>query len=185
LEACRARSIKVGGTNERHPAVGVFDYLGVLVLQAIVGAGHALLGERALVVCDNDFGPYVGRTLEANGLTVRRSGDGRDALDEAWDVVVIATTPPAAGGQGVRIEGLRSHLYCQLWGDVLDRKSVAPWVPENEPAEGHMGLKLEWLGPEPVTRLQAAGLKCGEIMLRGGDARFADLVQGVVPPATA
>src|SRR3954451_5381304 len=32
LEACRARGIAVAGTNERHPAVDVFSYLGEMAL---------------------------------------------------------------------------------------------------------------------------------------------------------
>jgi len=183
VEACRAAGIRVGGTNEQHPAVGVFEYLGVLVLQALLQAGHALVDERALLVCDNAFGPFVRGTLEANGVRVRNSADGQDALAEDWDFVVIAATPPLSGGQPVRVAELRTSLFCQLWGDVEDRNNEARdggvrWVPEQEPAAGHMGLKLEWLGPDPVTRLQAAGLKCGEVMLRGSE-KFADVVQEV------
>jgi len=58
LEASRVHGIRVGGTNERHPTVGVFEYLGIMAVK--------LLLERQAFQCaevgycsyvDNEFGP--------------------------------------------------------------------------------------------------------------------------------
>jgi hypothetical protein len=185
LEACRRRGVQVAGTNERHPDVGVFDYLGLLVLKALLLAGHDLIGERALVISDNDFAPYVETTLQANGLDVCRVARRGEAPGDDWDVVVVATTPPVSGGCRVPLQGLRAGLFCQLWGDADRTGSEGPWCPERAPDPGHMGLTLPSLGPTPVVKLQAAGLKCAEVMLRGGSGPHADLVQWVqrVSPA--
>ena len=68
----------------------------------------------------------------------------------------------------------------QFWGDI-DRASlasagVAVW-PERAPATGHMGVLPSSLGAEPVVRLQAGGLKVGELLSRGVRGGAHDCVQ--------
>jgi hypothetical protein len=181
VEACRRRGIRVAGTNERHPEVGVFDYLGLLVLKALLQAGHDLIGERVLVISDNAFAPYVVRTLQANGMVVYHVSRSEEVARVDWDVVVISATPPASGGRPVVLDGLRAGFFCQLWGDVDRTRVQGPWCPVHEPKPGHMGLTLPSLGPNPVVKLQAAGLKCAEVMLRDGVGPDADIVQWVLP----
>ena len=59
LEACRARHITVAGTNERHPDVEVFSFLGQMALMLLHDAGIAVRGSRILLVCDNAFAPFI------------------------------------------------------------------------------------------------------------------------------
>jgi hypothetical protein len=52
---------------------------------------------------------------------------------------------------------------------------VPVWPPE-APPPGHMGVLPSAVGPEPIVRLQAGGLKVGEVLARGLDqACAADL----------
>ncbi|MBV8078339.1 MAG: hypothetical protein JO284_18150, partial [Planctomycetaceae bacterium] len=44
LDACRQRRISVAGTNERHPAVDVFSYLGIMAVKLLLDAGVAVYG---------------------------------------------------------------------------------------------------------------------------------------------
>lgn len=60
---CRSRGIRVGGTNERHPNVGVFDYLGDMACKLIFDAGLCLRNNTFVVVANNDFGPYIANRL--------------------------------------------------------------------------------------------------------------------------
>jgi len=67
----------------------------------------------------------------------------------------------------------------QFWGDLdraeLASQGVAFW-PIESPLPGHQGVLPSDLGPEPVVRLQAGGLKVGELMARArrlGDAEAA------------
>lgn len=182
LDACRRRGVRVGGTNERHPAVGVFDYLGLIVVKTALCEGHCLIGERCLVISDNDFGKYVHRSLEANGATVYTVRCAANASREQWDIVVIATTPPLCGGQVTGLDGLDASLWCQLWGDVERPGATGVWSPRDEPKRGHMGIGLSVLGPTPVVKLQAGGLKCGELMLEARPNEHIELVQWVVGP---
>ena len=183
LDACRRRRVVVAGTNERHPDVAVFDDLGPLVLHAAREHGHRIEAERCLVVCDNDFRTYLASALTAARAEVELCGAPDQIEPGSWDVVVIATTPPACGGRRLKIDGIKASLYCQLWGDLAQGTAAGVWCPESPPPPGHMGLTLDRLGPAPIIRLQAAGLKCAELMRRDPSPDTRDFVQWVVRSA--
>jgi hypothetical protein len=63
LEFARSRGIRVGATNERHPDVDVFGYLGDMALKLIFDAGSTPYRNTFLLVANNSFGPYIARTL--------------------------------------------------------------------------------------------------------------------------
>lgn len=63
MDYCRAKNIPVGATNERHPDVDVFSYLGDMAIKQIFDAGLTMRGSRFILLCNNDFGPYIARTL--------------------------------------------------------------------------------------------------------------------------
>src|SRR5207247_1742912 len=44
LDACRSRGIVVAGTNEKHPAVDVFSFLGLMAVRQLHDAGIAVHG---------------------------------------------------------------------------------------------------------------------------------------------
>ena len=71
LAALRARGIRFEGTNERHPAVDVFSYLGPMAVALLTQAGVSTYASRLLLVCDNPFMPYLQGGLERSGATVR------------------------------------------------------------------------------------------------------------------
>jgi hypothetical protein len=58
----------------------------------------------------------------------------------------------------------------QFWGDIdrnaLRTYGIAVW-PRAGPALGHMGALLSAIGPEPIVRLQAGGLRGAEQMFFG------------------
>jgi hypothetical protein len=68
----RKRGFKVGATNERHPDVDVFNYLGDMALKLIFDAGICPYKNRFVLICNNDFGPYIAKVLAAvcDGLAV-------------------------------------------------------------------------------------------------------------------
>jgi hypothetical protein len=164
LEACRQYNIPVAGTNERHSNVGVFEYLGPVVVQALQNAGLEIVGNNILLVSDNDFGPYVKKTITGMGANVL---DQTNFFDYDIDAIIFAHTPSIAGGQ---LDLLSLNLpnklpiCCQLWGDVDRSYFETQWLPEHEPEPGHMGLMLSSLGVEPIVRLQSGGLKVGQIL---------------------
>lgn len=65
LAYLQSRGIRVVATNERHPDVGVFSYLGELAVRQIHLAGLSLTRNRFVLYCNNPFGPYLAATLSA------------------------------------------------------------------------------------------------------------------------
>jgi len=68
----RKRGFKIGATNERHPDVDVFSYLGDMALKLIFDAGLCPYKNRFILMCNNDFGPYIAKVLSSvcEGLAV-------------------------------------------------------------------------------------------------------------------
>lgn len=176
LQACRSRGIVVAGTNEQHPSVDVFSYLGQMAIKQLHDAGIAIRGSRIAILCGNSFEPYIVRELRGNGATVIVATElTADIIGPYLDAVLVATRPES----GFSLTSNDSRLIrkaspdaviVQYWGEV-DRdafaaEGIAIW-PEEAPQPGHMGVLPSAVGPEPIIRLQAGGLKVGEVLARG------------------
>jgi hypothetical protein len=176
LDACRSRRIVVAGTNEQHPAVDVFSYLGPLAVRQLHDAGIAVHGCRIVLLCDNDFAPFISSGLKSCGAKVSQGRRlTQQMLASHRDAIVVALKP----GDGPVLNAADAELISkqapgtavvQYWGDV-DRQALAqahiPVWPAQEPVAGHMAVLLSAIGPEPIVRLQAGGLKVGEVLARG------------------
>jgi hypothetical protein len=197
LAFTRERGLKVGATNERHPDVDVFSYLGDMAVKQIFDAGLCLRHNRFVLVCNNDFGPYIARTMAAlcDGLAVVDKDENRPKYDAGIDWIggfPALNIPPAyrsaeavvftaypfdrtwIGAQGeIPVERLRAAfddpLVLRYAGDVSENDLGAAGVrffPAHV-ASGHMGVLPSAVGPDPIVRLQAGGLKSAEAMLTG------------------
>ncbi len=104
LPACRARGIAVAGTNERHPDVGMFSYLGIMAVKQLHDAGIAVYGSRIVLLCDNPFSPFIVSSLRNGGAEVIEARTlTADVLASPCDAVLLALRPwpdAAAGGPG-------------------------------------------------------------------------------------
>jgi hypothetical protein len=181
LDACRARGIRVAGTNERHPALDVFSFLGVMAVKLLTDAGVAVYASRVLLVCDNPFRPFIVHGLTKAGAQVEvreQLADG--TIDAGWDAVVVAlrsseTPVLTATDAELLAEHAPGTVVAQYWGDV-DREALVargvPVAPEAGPAPGHMGILPSAVGPEPIVRLQAGGLKVGEVLCKQAEGRI-------------
>lgn len=63
LKYCKEKKIIVGATNERHSNVEVFKYLGDMAIKLILDSGLSLYKNRFVLICNNDFGPFIANTL--------------------------------------------------------------------------------------------------------------------------
>lgn len=175
LDACRRRGIPVAGTNEAHPVVGVASLWGALAVHLLADAGISPRGSRVLVLCDNPFESSIREALVAAGARVESCGGLGGASDGAGeDAIVVALLPRGGfclGAEGAGMIAARwpKTVVAQFWGDIdrgaLQRNGISLW-PSEAPAMGHMGILPSALGPEPIVRLQAGGLKVGEILAR-------------------
>jgi hypothetical protein len=181
LEACRRKGILVAGTNERIPAVDVFSYLGIMAVKMLVDAGVAVYGSHVLLLCDNPFGPYIKQGLISAGASVQVVQDLSNAVGlNEIDAILVAIRPrvsPILGMSEAKLIAERCpwSVVCQFWGDV-DREALQTaglwhW-PTQAPASGHMGILPSEVGPEPIVRLQAGGLKVAEVLMRMRQGMF-------------
>jgi len=175
LDACRLHGIRVAAVNERHPAVGVFPFLGPLAVRLLADAGARIDGANVALLCDNPFSPFIAAGLQAAGARVSVYADPLDVPADDWQSVVVALTPGEqdrvdAAGFAHLARQAPAALIAQFWGDIdrlaARRYGFAVWPPA-PPRRGHMAILLNALGPEPVVRLQAGGLRAAELAFRG------------------
>lgn len=76
----RRRGFRVGATNERHPEIDVFNYLGDMAIKQIFDAGICPYNNRFVLICNNDFGPYIAKVVArlCDGLAVIDKDEHRD-----------------------------------------------------------------------------------------------------------
>jgi len=180
LQACRRRGVLVAGTNERHPAVDVFSFLGAMALKLLFDAGIAVYRSRLVLLCDNAFSPYIASTLER--LAGELAVSARPAAPPfSPDAVLVATSPVSSAAEATALSEQIAQAYAgaavvQYWGDldrrVLEARGIPFWPPE-APALGHMAVLPGDIGPEAIVRLQAGGLKVAEVLLKPAGERTA------------
>lgn len=176
LAACLAHGVQVAGTNERHTMIDVFGYLGDLAVRLLHDAGVSVYRSRVLLLSDNELGPPMLRGLRQLGADVHMAGAlSRASLDPTPDAVLVVLRPqswPALDAAAIRMlaEAAPGAVLAQCWGDIdrdAARAACLPVWPMAAPRPGHMAILPSATGPEPIVRLQAGGLKVGEILARG------------------
>ncbi len=181
IAALRSRGVRTAGTNERNPAVDVFNYLGPMAVKQLTDAGIAVRHSRVLVVCDNPFAGYLHEGLRSAGAAVEEATVAPGTYATDLDAVVVALRPTGApvftGADARRLAAAApGAVVAQFWGDVdrdhMARAGVACW-PVDAPGAGHMGVLPSALGPEPIVRLQTGGLKVGAVLRKEPTARTA------------
>lgn len=173
LDTLRRRGVQIAGTNERHPHVDVFSFLGSMAVVHLADAGVSAYQGRIAMLCDNPFEDYLVGGLKAAGAEVRHAADARQLLDgPAPDALLVAMRPT---GEAIllpdEVGWLAEHwpntAVVQFWGD-LDRVGLAAadltYWPVESPGPGHMGVLPSRVGPEPIVRLQAGGLKVAQVL---------------------
>jgi hypothetical protein len=80
----RKRGIKIGATNERHPNVDVFNYLGDMALKQIFDSGICPYKNKFILLCNNDFGPFIAKVISGicDGLAVIDLDEHRERYNE-------------------------------------------------------------------------------------------------------
>lgn len=185
LDALNERGVLIAGTNERHPLIDVFSYLGLMAIVQLADAGVPALGSRIGLLCDNPFIESMTAGLASAGATVF-SGSTLEHLvvNAPLDAVIVAMTPTgrpliAAAEAAIVVDTDPAMTIVQFWGDIdrvaLEQKSISYW-PRFDPGTGHMGVLPSRVGPEPIVKLQTGGLKVAQVLrIAPGNRTAADL----------
>lgn len=194
LEYCRNNEINIICTNERHPKIDVFNYLGELAVKQLHNAGKWIYGNKFIIISNNDFGPFLAKTLSRLALRVGvfdivdRKPDYHDNIE--WLGEFPNTQIPAnyLDAEAIiftaypfnfkwfsdkhfvdisSIKSMNSPVIIRFAGDV-DTDSLTQngigFYPEHVPS-GHMGILLSEIGWDAIIKLQAGGLKAAELGL--------------------
>ena len=183
LRSLLARGVQIAGTNERHPNVDVFSYLGSMAVAQLADAGVPAYRGRVALLCDNPFHNYLIDGLKGGGAEVRAANALADLLDGPEpDALILALTPRGESVCSADDMGKLNRLWpntvvVQFWGDIdremYDAAGVSYW-PIADPGQGHMGVLPSRVGPEPVVRLQTGGLKVAQVLRMPAAARTSD-----------
>lgn len=84
IDYVRERGFKIGATNERHPEVDVFNYLGDMAIRQIFDAGTCPYKNKFVLLCNNDFGPFMAKVIARNceALAVIDRDENKDKYDK-------------------------------------------------------------------------------------------------------
>ncbi|UPT66256.1 MAG: hypothetical protein M0D57_17515 [Sphingobacteriales bacterium JAD_PAG50586_3] len=207
LNYCKQNGIIVGATNERHPDIDVFSYLGDMALKQIFDAGLCPYKNNFVLVCNNDFGPFIAKVLSkvCSSLAVCDKEENRIAyreIDVEWagnfpelnitekyknaEAVIFTAYPfdqswigEGKGTEVISVEKLKAvfnnPFILRYAGDIDEKycEGKIDFFPKHV-SSGHMGVLPSAIGFDPIIRLQAGGLKVGEMLLNG-ESKFKGL----------
>lgn len=174
LHACREKGIDILGTNEDHPGLEVFSYIGWLCLKMLFDAQIEIHKSNVIVISSDKFGSVIEDRLKLNKVKVTRAQGVPGQLLAASDVLVIADYTREDEIIGVNGDISPRELarlapditVIQLAGriDVRALQRLGLTVYPGIPLPGkRMAKTLAELGLRPVIELHAAGLKVGQI----------------------
>jgi hypothetical protein len=208
LAECRRLGIPILGTNEHHPDLRIFEYLGLVALKLLFDLHIEIFRTPVVVMGSGEFADHVSVALRAAGaqVTLLSTAKGRSlkttrcrqALQNADTIVVVEHhhRDMLIGKEGQisadELYALNPNVtVAHICGNVDRAALTAVGVrsyPETFAPPGHMSLATEYLGPRPLIDLHTAGLRIGEALARaraqGLSALEAEvLVQGKTPLA--
>ena len=180
LAECRRLGIPVLGTNEHHPELLTFNYVGHVALKLLFEAGVEIFRSRLLVVGSGEFADQVLAAARACGAEVSQAGPRSEPFRKTLphvDALVVAEHHDrrpliAAGGEiePREVYELNPGLTIAHISGWVDRTALASLglacVPERFAPPGHMSVATDYVGPRPLIDLHVAGLKVGGLLAR-------------------
>lgn len=181
LEAAYEFDIPIVATNEDHPSVSTFHYVGVLAAKLLLDDGHSIFRQKIAIIGSNPFGKEIAELLSNMGAIVRLvdptfpwQTDHQQKNFSPQAIVVAEHRAPiellgenSTGELGdwiiqsipiIHICGNIDVNYLRSQNCSIYPKIVAPF--------GFMSATTGELGLEPVARLHAAGLLAGSNVIR-------------------
>ncbi|WP_460935673.1 hypothetical protein [Phycicoccus ginsengisoli] len=176
LAYARRRGMTVGATNERHPGVDVFGYLGDMAVKQVFDAGTTPYRNRFVLVANNDFGPYIARVLGrvCAGLAVVAPDEQRNSYADLPGVDWVGGFPQVrlpAAYRAAEAVVFTAYPFDRTWighGAPIDVAGLAASLDHP--------LVLRYAGDVDVPALEAHGVRCFPAVVPSGH-------MGVLPSA--
>lgn len=186
LPECRKLGIPVLGTNEHHPDLRTFEYIGLVAMKLLFEIGIEVFRSNIIVMGSGEFAEQVILSLrEANATVTFLSTEKESnfvstsawqALKEAEAVVVVEhqNHDMLIGKDGeIKAEELYAinpllvvvHICGGVDQDALEAVHLR-YHPTRFAPPGNMSVTTDYLGPKPLIDLHTAGLKVGEELAR-------------------
>lgn len=178
LSHCWKRQIPVLGVNEEDERINILDYLGDLAMKKLGLINMVKKNPHIVVLGTDKFGVKIFTKLKKKiqNIDIITIENAHDLLDRARPVNVIILCNHSERNKIVFNKSFLKTMttqkikpaFIQIAGGLIDVESAVELgfiaLPENEVKPGYMGWNLSELGPEPVIKLNAAGLKVGEVL---------------------
>jgi hypothetical protein len=186
LNESRRLGIPVLGTNEHHPDLQVFKYVGMLAVKLLFELEIEVYRSNIVIIGSGEFVDITKNILQALGASVmvfdprfeQLLGPERTYnLCKSADALIILehlSRKVLIGSQGlIRPETLRTlnpglaivHICGGVDRETLDKLGFH-CHPSRFAPTGYMSVATDYLGPRPLVDLHTAGLKVGELMWR-------------------
>lgn len=186
LVECRRLGIPVLGTNENHPDIQIFQYVGHIVLKLLFELDIEVFRARVVVIGGGEFGNATLNSLQGAGATASQIHPARgESLDKQSAKNLLADCDAIAvvehhcrelligpGGQMTAKELCSINpgvVLVHVAGNVdhADLEAIGvPVRPSQLAPPGYMSVATDYLGPRPLIDLHTAGLKIGEALAR-------------------
>jgi len=186
LLECRKLGIPVLGTNEHHPDLRTFEYIGLVAMKLLFEIGIEVFRSNIIVMGSGEFAEQVICSLRAANATVTLLSTEKEsnvvsksawqALKDAEAVVIVEhqNHNMLIGKSGViKAEDLYAinpflvvvHICGGVDQDALGAAHLRYHPPRFAPP-GKMSITTDYLGPKPLVDLHTAGLRVGEELAR-------------------
>lgn len=181
LDACRSLGIPVLGTDEHHPDLNTFAYIGLVALKLLFELEIEVFKSNILVLGSGEFRDAVTRSLKMAGATPRvidtnvLEGQGvEDAIRSADAMVVVEhhdRRELIGDGGCLSAHAIKqinpalaiAHICGSTSQPSLERAGIR-FRPTRIAPAGFMSATAAYVGPKPLIDLHAAGLRVGQAM---------------------
>jgi hypothetical protein len=186
LEECRKIGIPVLGTNEHHPNLRTFEYVGCIAIKLLMEVGIEVFRSKIAVLGEGEFCEHTVRALRALKASVTRlsaasieKDSRRKAIKTLGCVDALVVVDHNTKEQLIGAEGkLRAaemsavnpalaiiHVCGGVDRSSLREEGIQCW-PKHFAPTGYMSVATDYVGPSPLISLHTAGLKIGECLAR-------------------
>lgn len=172
LDACRAKGIKIYGTNEADPRLRTMEYIGYTALYFLLARKRSPFSANVLILGCGPFVRPVAAVLARNGYAFQAVTAYDQRVDVGgFDAVVVVEYSDdrlligADDSAFIHLQDIRPEAYViHIAGNVDLQGAAFAFTPEKPRPFRRMSYTADFIDPQAVIDLHAAGLKVGEGM---------------------